>query len=1002
MTAKYEKPQRVRSEPLIAPLSPPAAIVGRQRELTLVMNQYEATRHGQVHVVLLAGDPGIGKTRLLDEIARQTAQDGATTLRGGASEAEGMPPYLPFVEALSRYIQTTPLDLLRTQVAAAPQVLATLLPELITGLGELPAFAPLPSEQARFRLYEAIGMFLEAIGAPHALVLILDDLHWADTASLDLLCHIARHQPIAHLLVVGAYRESEVAYHSALARTLTELSRQRVLTTVVIGPLSAVETDTLAESKLRGALQPAARALLHKHSEGNPFFAEELLDGWIEAGALVHEQNQWMAVTSLDHALPPSIVGALRQRFERLSTESIDHLRVAAIIGRAFDLSLLGAVQEQEVEAIEASLLEAVRARLVRAEQTGTFTFTHDKIRECLYAEVSTSRRRRLHGLIGGLLEARYGQEQTMNMHQLATLAFHFVHSSDQVRGVDYSLLAATQALQTAAVEEAIAHYRTALDLLSEEDRRRGDVLLRLGEAALLAGLEEEAERAYTAAQGWLLQEGDQEALAKAVHGLGRACWQQDKRDAARAAFEQGLALLGDRPCAEAVDILTDLSLLLTIYIGQQDEGMAYAQRALEIAQRLGDTRLEEQARRIMAENLNLHGEDLGAAVQFLEQVLEHTEAHGDLPEAAECCLNLAVASYWMADMRRSHKASAQRLTFVERCRQLHHLRTTYTWQALLHASQGRWSDAEQMIERAHPIVDHLTSPMLAAFLHQIHGFLAYQQEAYPLAERELQTALAMAEQDWHMGLGMLMFYPGLLGLVQATIGKREAARASIASVEAHLDRLPEGILPTAPLLICLALTSLALKDQERAVLLYPRLLAFRGQYYWFLVDRILGLLASERDDWEAARMHLSAAQATAEREGLLPEFARTLLARATVDLAQCGQENIVHAEELLQEALTLFEELEMSHSAQYTLCQLSALSSRTVRRALEALPAHLTEREVAVLKLVAQGKSNRQIAHTMGLSEKTVTNHLTHIFNKTVCENRAAATAFAIRHGLA
>jgi len=1002
MTARDEKPQRAHSGPSISPLAPPAAIVGRQRELTLVTDQYEATRHGQAHVVLLAGDPGIGKTRLLDEIARRAAQDGAIILRGGASEAEGMPPYLPFVEALGRYIQKTPLDQLRTQVAAAPQVLATLLPELITRLGELPASAPLPPEQARFRLYEAIGMFLETIGAPQALVLTLDDLQWADSASLDLLCHVARHQPNAHLLVVGAYRESEVAQHYALARTLTELSRQRVLTTVTIGPLSAGETGMLAESKLSGALQPAVNDLLHTHSEGNPFFAEELLDGWIEAGALVHEHNQWMAVTPLDHALPPSIVGALRQRFERLSTESIDHLRVAAIIGRTFDLSLLAAVQEQEVEAIEASLLEAVHARLVRIDQAGSFTFTHDKIRECLYAEVSTSRRRRLHWLIGGLLEAQYGQEQTMHVHQLAAVAFHFARSSDQARGVDYSLRAATHALQTAVAEEAISHYRTALDLLSEEDRRRGDVLLRLGEAALLAGQEEEAERAYTTAQDWLRPEGDREALAQAVHGLGRAYWRQDKRAAARTAFEQGLALLGDRPCAQAVDILTDLSLLLTIYMGQQEEGMACAQQALEITKLLGDTRLEERARRIMAENLSLQGEDLSAAVQFLEQVLVHTEAHGDLSEALECCLNLAVASYWMADLRRSHEVSAQRLALIERFRQPHHLRTTYTWLALLHASQGRWSDAEQMIERAHPLVDHLPSPMLAAFLHQIHGFLAYQQEAYPLAERELQAALSMAEQDRHMGLGMLMFYPGLLGLVQATMGKREEALASIASVETHLDRLPERILPTAPLLICLALTALALGDQERAALLYPRLLAFRGQHYWFLVDRVLGLLARERDDWETARMHLSAAQALAQGEGLRPEFARTLLGRANLELAQGGQGNTRRAEDLLKQALALFEELGMSHSAQQVLSRLRTLSFHSKRLAPPVLPAGLTRREAAVLNLVAQGKSNRQIAHALGLSEKTVTNYLTHIFNKTMSENRAAATAFAIRHGLA
>src|SRR5947209_6458746 len=131
MTARYEEnPQGTRFEPSILPLSPTAPIVGRQRELTLVLNHYEAAKGGHAHVVLLVGEPGIGKTRLLDEVALRTSQDGAIVLRGGSSEAESMPPYLPFLEALGQYIQITPLDHLLEQVAAAPQVLASLFPEL--------------------------------------------------------------------------------------------------------------------------------------------------------------------------------------------------------------------------------------------------------------------------------------------------------------------------------------------------------------------------------------------------------------------------------------------------------------------------------------------------------------------------------------------------------------------------------------------------------------------------------------------------------------------------------------------------------------------------------------------------------------------------------------------------------------------------------------------------------------------------------------------------------
>lgn len=978
----------------------PSQFVGRQRELNLIWNHYHAASNGNAHVVLVSGEPGIGKTRLLDELGALAAKDGAVVLHGGASEAEGMPPYLPFLEAFARHIKVTPLDQLRMQVAAAPQILATLLPELITRLGDFPASPPLPPEQTRFRLYEAIGAFLEVIGTSHILILILDDLQWADTASLGLMCHLARYQSNAHLLVLGAYRESEIERNPVLARTLAELTRQRVLTTVAVGPLSVEETGILAISKLGVSLHAEVNALLHAQSEGNPFFAEELLDCWIEEGALVHKQNQWIAVIPLDHALPPSIVAALQQRFIRLSAKSIDHLRVAAIIGRTFDLSLLATVQDQEIEEVEEYLLEAAHAHLVRTDQAGSFTFSHDKIRECLYAEVSTSRRRRLHGQIGHVLEARYEPEKTMSMSHLTELAFHFARSSDRDRGIDYSQRAAVSTLHTYAPEEAISHYRLALELLLPDDQRRGDLLLGVGEAALQAGKEEEAETYFEAAHRWLSQGEDREAILRAVHGLGRALWWQEKRTEAHTALKHALDLCDNRPCTKAVEVLLDLSVLLTVYMRRQDEGIAYAQQAVEMACRLGDPRLEAMARRIAAENLSLHGGDLSSAVQFLEYMLTQVEERGDLAEAGECCQNLAVASYWMASVRRSHDVSKHRITLLERSRESYQLRTAYTWRVLLHASQGAWMEAEQAIEQAHLIVDSLVTPMPAAFLRQFQGFLAYQKEDYPMAERELQAA--HVGQELQMGLGEIMFYVGLQGLVQATMGKREEACATMAQEERLLDALPDGILPTAPLLICLALTAMTLDEQARAIQLYSPLLAFRGQYYWFLVDRVMGLLATERADWETAVMHLTAAQATAQCEGLLPELARTLLARANLELARGGQGSTRRAEDLLSQALALFEELGMSHSAHQVLRRLRTLSSHEVSPIRPSLPAHLTQREAEVLKLVTQGKSNRQIAQTLCLTEKTVTNHLTHIFNKTGCENRAAAATFALRHGLA
>ena len=204
---------------------------------------------------------------------------------------------------------------------------------------------------------------------------MLDDLQWADTATLDLLCHVARHQPEARLLVLGAYREGEVTRRPLFERALTELTRLRRLTTITLGTLTITEMATLTASVLGAPLDPAARALLSTQSEGNPFFAEELLWGWLETGVIARWGGTFGLVPSVDSTLPSSIVNAVRQRLARLSPEIIDLLHTAAIIGRTFNGALLAKVAAQEAEAVEEHLQEATHAHLIRADRSGMFTF---------------------------------------------------------------------------------------------------------------------------------------------------------------------------------------------------------------------------------------------------------------------------------------------------------------------------------------------------------------------------------------------------------------------------------------------------------------------------------------------------------------------------------------------------------------------------------------------------------------------------------------------------
>jgi predicted ATPase len=197
-----------------------------------------------------------------------------------------MPPYLPFLEALDAHIRLTPLDQLRKQAGPHAVTLNSLFPALGVRLGDLPAAYALPSEQARLRLYEAVGTFLASIAEHQPVVLMLDDLQWADPASLDMLCYVASHHPAARLLIVGACRAGEAGANPALGKALDRLNRYRVLTALSLPPLSAEDIGSIAASYLPGAIDPAVTSLLYTHSEGNPFFAEELLRGWMDIGGL--------------------------------------------------------------------------------------------------------------------------------------------------------------------------------------------------------------------------------------------------------------------------------------------------------------------------------------------------------------------------------------------------------------------------------------------------------------------------------------------------------------------------------------------------------------------------------------------------------------------------------------------------------------------------------------------------------------------------------------------
>jgi DNA-binding CsgD family transcriptional regulator/tetratricopeptide (TPR) repeat protein len=980
-----------RETPLLQPV-----LVGRQRELSSLWSQFEESLKGSLRVALVAGEPGIGKTRLMQEVAERAEQRGALVLSGGASEAEGMPPYLPFLEALGQHIRAATPAAVRMQTGAMASVLATILPDLVLCLGELPTSYLLPPEQARLRLYEAVSLFLGAIAAPCGLLLLLDDLHRADTATLDLLCHIVRHQPDARLFILGSHREGEVTNRQAFERTLTALTRARRLTTLSLGPLASAELRQLSADYLGAPIDPALDHLLLTQSEGNPFYAEELLREWLETGSIALQDNRFRLVATALPAFPSSVVHAVRQRLIRLSPQVIELLRMAAIIGRTFEVAVLADVAERPVEMVEEYLREAVQAHVLRHDPADTFAFSHDLIRECLSRELSSTRRTRLHTLIGRRLKQQLDEGDThLSASHLAALAFHFARSGDRKAGAVYSELAAEQARHAYAPSVAMDHYRTALTLLGENDPRRGACLLGLGEAALLAAAWHDAIGAFGMALEWWKHRGAGREVGRAALGLGRAYWRLEATGPARVQLEQAVAQLREHPSADTVEALIELGLLLALSLHEYTEARGSLDQALTLAGHLGEKRLEVKARRALGDLLLRAGE-VESATRVLEQALLEAEALHDPLEAAEGCASLYLAYSWSSALDRQERLFPRWLASAQRCHDPYQLRHFYSHLATHAALRGQRTEAEKALAQGRVIVEQLASPEPLAMLAWTQGMLTALWGDLDGSEQLIRAAIVRFRE---LEPRSLVWWLGGLGLVQVLAGKRQEAASVLDELEELLVPLPEGAIPAAHALCYMAAITVLLGDQIWAERLYPRLLPFRGQMHSFSTDRLLGALATLRGDFPAARASLSEAEGISRRYGLKAELAETLLAQADLELATGEHESRSRASTLLEEAATLFEQVGNQEAARQLRERRRQLAHL---RTWKSLPAGLSRREVEVLRLVAQGKSNRQIAEELVVSERTVINHLASVFNKTGVTNRAGATAFAIRHGLA
>jgi tetratricopeptide (TPR) repeat protein len=461
-------------------------LVARGAELAEARELWRRAREGRGHCLLLSGEPGSGKTRLARELIVQATLDGAVVLSGACYEYEAATPYLPFVEALRRWVREQGyrqywegsfqrldalLDELKTNQRDdsklrevigenAPQI-AKLAPEIEAILGPFPARPALPAHEERLLFFDAVTLLVARLAKRHSLLLYLDDLHWADSGTLWLLGHLIRNLRKERVLIVASYRDTELDRAHPLAKALVDWNRERFTTRIVLKRFNAEETHAQIAALLDESISGDFSEAVYRETEGNPFFVEEVMKALIEQGSVRRESGRWKRCELADLVIPQSVKEAIGNRLDRVSKECNETLRAAAVLGKTFTIDeLMAAADGQNENKLLDALDEAVGTQLLAADGSEAFAFTHDKIREVLYEELNPIRRRRLH------LRTAEGLEYHRERAPVAveTLAHHFIHAGEYERGLTYAKQAAAEAERIFAYDEAVAAYGRALE----------------------------------------------------------------------------------------------------------------------------------------------------------------------------------------------------------------------------------------------------------------------------------------------------------------------------------------------------------------------------------------------------------------------------------------------------------------------------------------------------------------------------------------------------------
>jgi predicted ATPase len=590
-------------------------LVGRERELAQTRALWQKAVSGEGQTLLVSGEPGIGKTRLVRELATQVRVSGGQALEGECY-AEGIGPYAPFAQILRRAFDNGAED----GFGLPDFVLADLLilsPALRLRYPDLPSNPPLDPKAEQLRLFENVVAFCTALSERAPLLMVLEDAHWADGGTLSLLRHLARRTRQQRVMIVATYREVELDAMHPFHEVLLDLDRRNLATRLKLFRLGREGTHDMLAALFAEEVTPEFLEGIHRETEGNPFFIEEVCKALVESGQLHFEGGRWHRPSVKELGIPQSVRLAIQSRVARLPPQVQETLCLAAIVGREFDFDTVAQASELDEELLVDALESAERAQLIgelSGEVGGTFGFTHGLIPATLIEGLSGLRRRRLHGRVAAVLEALHPDDGT----QLAALAHHCSQAGVEDKALHYLTLAGDQARASYANQHAIRYYSQALEYLPGDAPQRFDLL-----AARASVYDLMAQR--------VAQRADVEAMLQLAEVL----------DSDTRRFESLIALAD--------------YYLATLFI----EARAPAEKALAIAQKLDDPVREGHALRRLGVEAQMRWAS-ALSWKLLEAAAARFREVGQPAETATCLHLLSVSLGRLDDYAAAQQAAEE------------------------------------------------------------------------------------------------------------------------------------------------------------------------------------------------------------------------------------------------------------------------------------------------------------------------------------------------------